>query len=991
MNFLQNKIAKRLFIYLLLFSVLIALFVTASHVFWEYRKDVASIDHRLKLVEVGSVDSIENALWILNDKAIQTQLKGIVAQPDIVYAAIKNDQGELVQAVGSLLDSQVVRAEYALVYAYRDKDHQLGTLEVVASLAGVYQRMVDQLINILFVEAVKILMIALFIFLVVQLVITRHLAKLAEYTAALRLGNLPKPLELRRPSRLLRGPDELDELVAAINGMRRALQETYDDLVASNDVLVRAQQVAHIGNWNWDVQTNVTTWSDELCHIVGMAREEYDGTYEMYLGCIHPADQEGFKALTARIMADKAPYHAEYRLVRKDNGETRYVREDGLVCLNTEGEIANILGTIQDITEIKKSEVELANSKALLESLIDSIPDLIFYKDKDSVYLGGNRSFCEFAGYREEDIVGKTDFDFFPQDVAQFFREKDQEMLREGDSKTNEEWVDYPDGKRVLLETLKTPYYGPDGEVLGLIGISRDLTARKLMEVRLEKSEEKFRQLAENIQEVFWILSKKSKSLQYVSPAYETIWDRSCLSLFEEPLAVFDTIIPEDREKVRQAISEQALAKNLTLPEFRIARPDGSMRWIFAQVFPIHDNRGDVYRYAGIAKDITERKQNEEALRQSQKMEAMGTLAGGIAHDFNNILTAILGYSQLALMQLPEDSALRESIEQVSLAGNRATELVKQILAFSRRSEASRSPQQLTVLVKETLKMLRATLPANITIDQEIDPDCGLIMADITQIHQVLMNLCTNAAHAMEERGGTLTIAIREVRFADHDRARPPKLAAGSYVQLSVRDSGKGIAPGVLEHIFEPYFTTKEMGRGTGLGLSVVHGIVAEHEGIVQVSSTVGEGACFDIFFPKIMDRAVEHESVDLENYPGSESILLVDDEETIVKVGQRMLEDLGYQVTVAASGEEGLAKFKASPDGFQVVVSDQTMPGMSGAEMAVEILKLKPELPIILCTGYSSTISPDKAKALGIRDFVMKPLSGRDLAKMIRAIIDAG
>jgi PAS domain S-box-containing protein len=961
----------------------------AGHVFWEYRNNVADINHHLNIVKASSVESVEHALWTLNDKAVQIQLVGIVSQPAIDYAAIKNDKNEPVYAVGVLPTGRIISQEYPLIYTYRDQDQQLGTLEVVASLAGVYQRLLEQANNIFLIEAVKIGLIAIFFFLVVQLVITRHLAKLADYTHDFRLGDLPAPLHVDRHSRMLRGSDEIDDLVSSINGMRDKLQETYEDLVTSNEVLVRAQSVAHIGSWDWNLLTNITTWSDELCRIVGTTSAEYDGTYNFYLSCIHPGDTERFKALTVRIMADKASYHDEYRIVRRDDGKVRYVQEDGLVIVDEEGSVVHILGTLQDITDRKGAEIELINSKALLESLVHSIPDLIFYKDRASVYLGANRSFCEFTGQSEEELVGKTDYDIFPKDVAEFFRKKDREMLELGEPRSNEEWVDYPDGRRVLLDTLKTPYYGPDGEVLGLIGISRDLTMRKLMEVRLEKSEEKFRQLAENIQEVFWIISRKSKSLQYVSPAYEAIWGRSCLSLFADPMSIKDTIVPEDRVRVMQAITESSLDKNLELPEFRITRSDGSIRWISAQVFPVQDASSEVYRYAGIAKDITRRKRDEDALRQAQKMEAMGTLAGGIAHDFNNILTAILGYSQLALLYLPEDSSVRDSIEQVCQAGNRATELVKQILSFSRRSEASRSPQQLSVLAKETLKMLRATLPANIAIEQEIDPDCGLIMADITQIHQVLMNLCTNAAHAMEENGGTLTVGIHEITFSGGEDLMSHALEPGTYVQLSVRDTGKGIPNDVFEHIFEPYFTTKGIGRGTGLGLSVVHGIVAEHEGKILVSSTVGKGSCFDIFFPKLKTKAVEGKVVDTKRYPGTESILLVDDEEPIVKVSMRMLEELGYHVTTAASGEEGLAKFKAQPEGFQVVITDQTMPGMSGSTMAQDILKIKPDLPIILCTGYSTTISAEQAKAIGIRAFAMKPLLCQDLARLIRGVLD--
>jgi len=412
-------------------------------------------------------------------------------------------------------------------------------------------------------------------------------------------------------------------------------------------------------------------------------------------------------------------------------------------------------------------------------------------------------------------------------------------------------------------------------------------------------------------------------------------------------------------------------------------------------------------------RDITERKQadNEKRLlelqlQQAQKMEAIGTLAGGIAHDFNNILAAIIGYTEIASLQVADDNKAKESLNEVLKAGHRAKDLVNQILAFSRPAEEGRKPIQVTSIMKEALKLLRATLPATIETRQniEIDPDQDTILADPTQIHEVLMNLCTNAAHAMWENGGILEISLQNVEIGirnsefEDDEGKPPihipyssvDLDPGQYLRLTVSDTGHGMTEKVMKRIFDPYFTTKDKGGGTGMGLSVVHGIIKSHSGTITVYSEQAKGSTFHVYLPLIQEE-VQKPDID-DNAPvltGHERILFVDDEHALVEIAKDILERLGYEVVTRTSSVEALELFRVRAHSFDLVITDMTMPNMTGDKLSRELMKIRSDIPIILCTGYSERISEEKAKGMGIREFVMKPLVMKDLAKTVRKALD--
>ena len=370
-------------------------------------------------------------------------------------------------------------------------------------------------------------------------------------------------------------------------------------------------------------------------------------------------------------------------------------------------------------------------------------------------------------------------------------------------------------------------------------------------------------------------------------------------------------------------------------------------------------------------------------------MEAIGTLAGGIAHDFNNILASIMGYTELAMEEVEEKSQVHHDLIQIFKACGRAKNLIYQILTFSQQTEQERVPVQVSHMVKEVLKLLRASLPSNIDIRQRITKNLNHILADPTQIHQIVMNLCANAAHAMQENGGILEIRLFQVTLNADFANKYPDMKKGQYVKLSFKDTGHGIPPEVRDSIFNPYFTTKEKGEGTGLGLAVVHGIVKNLEGEITVDSEPGRGSIFDVYLPVIEDEEQESIKHIEPLHTGHEHVLLVDDEPGIVEMGGRMLESLGYQVTTRTSSIEALELFKHEPGRFELIITDMTMPNMTGDRFSQELMKIRPDIPIILCTGYSHQISEEKAKEIGIKAFVMKPMVKRELSSIVRQVLD--
>ena len=454
--------------------------------------------------------------------------------------------------------------------------------------------------------------------------------------------------------------------------------------------------------------------------------------------------------------------------------------------------------------------------------------------------------------------------------------------------------------------------------------------------------------------------------------------------------------IPEGEQNISRDIYLNDIGKDKNAIHFETKRytKDGNLLDISLSASPIKGNKETTVGLVVNMKDTTEFKKIEAQLQQSQKMEAIGTLAGGIAHDFNNILTSILGFSELTLLDLPDDSKAKKNISQVIASGRRATDLVRQILTFSRKEPRSLKLIDPHIVVKEVLKMLRSSLPTTVKIEEEIDLECGEVQVDPTQLHQVVMNLCTNAFHAMEDQKGTLQVELQRMEVDMGEAAEDPTALDGPFIVLSVSDTGCGMDQATKERIFDPYFTTKETGKGTGLGLAVIHGIVESFSGFIKVESEPGCGTTFQVYIPArenkinlLLQKTDEDGSLPV----GTERIMVVDDEDSILDLHEMVLKRLGYKVTAITDSRVALEKIHAHPDQYDLLLSDQSMPNLSGAELSREVLKIRSTMPIILCTGYSSIVSEKDALAIGIKKYVKKPVGLKKLAVIIRQVLDEG
>lgn len=529
----------------------------------------------------------------------------------------------------------------------------------------------------------------------------------------------------------------------------------------------------------------------------------------------------------------------------------------------------------------------------------------------------------------------------------------------------------------------------------GAIITSIDITYRKRVEEALRESEKRYRTLVETIPHGIQEISTRGV-ITFANSALYHIFGYERGELIGKPL--FDLLVSEkEQQEMKDFLATLVREQPTRIPFLnKCLTKDGRIIDIQSDWNYKKDKKGNLIGFISIITDITNRLLAEEdkirlekKLHHVQKMEAIGTLAGGIAHDFNNILGSILLNTELAIDDLKEDSSALYSLKQVLKGSHRAKDLVEQILTFSRESEIERKPIRIHSIVKETLRMLRAMLPATIIIQQDIAEDVGVILADITQIQQLVLNLCNNAAHAMIAEGGKLKVELENVFINE-----PPvgmDMIPGRYVRLSVSDMGCGMKPEIKDRIFDPFFTTKRPGEGTGLGLSVVHGIVIHHDGMITVESEEGKGSTFDIYLPIIPDDKSSNliPSTLVQPPTGNEDILFVDDEEVVVDANRRTLQRLGYNVTVFTNSKKALSAFKKNPQKFDLVITDMTMPGMTGAELARELIRIRPDIPIILCTGYSQLITPEKSNAIGIQEFVMKPFSRDEIADVIRKVLD--
>ncbi len=640
----------------------------------------------------------------------------------------------------------------------------------------------------------------------------------------------------------------------------------------------------------------------------------------------------------------------------------------------------------RDITFRKAAELTIQEREKRYRAIMENAYDLIAEVDGAAKFLYVSPNFEEVLGYAPPTLLGANIFSLVhPDDQPRVLKEFTEGMKILGKGRSIYRYRHENGGYR-WFESTGRVFQTALGDTRGVI-VSRDITERKEAENALQEMNVAMTHAAPGIA----FMDPEGCYLQ-VNGAYAALLGYLPEELLGQSWKV--SVHPDDHSDALSAFDSM---ETTGIGEFeaRAICKDGAE--IFKQVVMVRgiNAAAGEGHYHCFMRDITERKQMELALaerdqklQQVQKMEAIGTLAGGIAHDFNNILGAILGYSELALTQAKKEPKLTSYLEEVLTAGHRAKELVKQILAFSRRSDHEREAVDLNAMVQESLRMVRATLPTTVEIQSTRAMDSAVVFADSTQMHQVIMNLCGNAEQAMRERGGVLKLMVTSIEVTEDASQEFPELKPGTFVQLTIQDSGQGMTGEVLERIFEPFFTTKGLGEGTGLGLAVVHGIIIGHGGHIGASSVVGKGTTFRILLPRL-DVILPAKSPEAMEWPhGSGRVLFVDDEDVLARWGEQVLTHLGYTVVAMTNPHEAVEFFRSQSNAIDLVVTDQTMPTMSGEALAKALLEIRRDIPIVLCTGFSHTMSEEKANQLGLKGFLMKPVNGAVLAKTLQQLL---
>jgi PAS domain S-box-containing protein len=747
----------------------------------------------------------------------------------------------------------------------------------------------------------------------------------------------------------------------------------------------------HDAIYDWDMQRGMTYCNDRFRQLFE-APLELGSSEGWWKDSIHPDDyRRVVDRAHAGFVARLPTWSTDYRLLRAD-GTYSIVNDRVYVLYEANGTPLRLLGAIADETPRKQTEQLLRDARARLVSAMQAGGLATWVWD-----VSANEVQWDEAAYR---LWGQQPAEVNPlsmEKISSFVHPDDAERIGAVLTQFYNTGIDTPiefrtvrpDGALQWLFATGQIERDDTGQPMRVGGVYIDITDRKQIEQSLRDSQDRLRSAMDAGGLATWIWDVR---------ANEVIWDDATCRLWGRAPDEFrhlgvdellSLVHADDRERFLRAMPRSDHAEVGGPIEFRTLRPDGALQWLLAKGQAQRDANGFAFRTAGVFVDITDRKRSEEAQLQSQKMEALGTLAGGIAHDFNNILLAITGNAKLALTDiqgsLPSEHSVQRNLQEIDKAASRGAELVKRILTFSRREETHREVLRLQPLIEDAIHLLRPTLRATIEIRTALEADCAPVASEPIQIQQVVMNLLTNAAHAIGEKPETIDVRLANCELHDPERFAAGSLPSGRYVCLTISDTGGGIDSAVMERIFDPFFTTKPVGQGTGLGLAVVHGIVRTHSGAIGVESHPGRGTTFRVYFPAASGAVKETQAkAQAVPTPRNAHVLYVDDEEALVFLIGRVLERMGYRVTGCVDPEQALRELRARPHEFAAVITDLSMRGMSGFELTREVKAIRADIPVLLTSGYLRSEDRDVAAQLGIRELILKPNTVEELGRAI-------
>ena len=749
--------------------------------------------------------------------------------------------------------------------------------------------------------------------------------------------------------------------------------------------------VVETGLWDWHIPSGQAIFSKVYYQILGYEDGEFPPTYDAWRVLVHPDDIERVEKELSLCVESGEGFNIDLRMKMK-SGRWCWVSTRGKALeKDNENKAVRMLGTLSEINERKQAERDILNSEARFRTLVQTIPDLIWLKDQDGVYLSCNKVFERLFGSREEDIVGKTDYDFVDRELADLFRAHDKKAIAAGIPSSNEEWVTFlDDGHRALLETIKTPMYDGKGTLIGVLSIGRDITKRKRNE--------------EALQHYSFLMKEMGKAAKIGGWEFDTATGKGT---WTEEVALIHEVDPNDptnvetgtsfytdesKEKIEKAIHDAIEFERPYILELELITGKGNHKWVKTIGHPFIENN-KVTKVRGSFQDITERKQTDkerenlqEQLTQAQKMESVGRLAGGVAHDFNNMLSVIIGYAELARGQVDPSSSLYHELQAIYDAGKRSADITRQLLAFARKQTIAPRILDLNDTVEDMLKMLRRLMGEDINLAWLPGPGLAKVKMDPSQLDQLLANLCVNSRDAIAGVG-KVTVETSMVTFDEAYCADHTGFTLGDFLLLAVSDDGCGMDKELLEKVFEPFFTTKEAGKGTGLGLATVYGIAKQNNGFVDVYSEPGHGTTFKIYLPVYHSGAEEIQTKNITEIPigGKETILIVEDEAAVLGLSKAMLEKFGYNVLTANTPSDAMVLVKTYTQNIDLLVTDVIMPGMNGRDLSRQLLTLYPDIKTLFMSGYTADVIAHQGILNEGVHFIHKPFSSNDLAEKVR------
>ncbi|MFH2067329.1 MAG: PAS domain S-box protein [Pseudomonadota bacterium] len=767
--------------------------------------------------------------------------------------------------------------------------------------------------------------------------------------------------------------EELEERIRELEQTESEHKRTEIQILESEERYKRIFESLQDVYYESGIDGTILEVSQSIEKLSQYTRKELIGTslYDIYTD---PKEREEF----VKIVLDKGRVN-DYEIHLKDkDGSQRLCSISTLLMRDNQGKPLKLIGSMRDISERKLFEEALRESEKKYQSLFNNAQVALFRTSIDGKLIEINKRYAEMAGYSNvEDCMA----DFNPRDA----------------------WAD-PQGRNELLKIIQKKGFVNDYEtkIIRKDGIQiwilfsatvfpeQGFLEGSIVEITDRKQAEKALIAERNMLDT--VTQNAGVGLAIISEDYRTIWANQVLTdIFGDVKDKLCYLTYNNQENICSGCGVREVFTNKKdLVTYEQVGEDINGKTIWSQIIatPIMDEKGNITSALEVVIPITERKKLEEQLRQSHKMESIGKLTGGIAHDFNNILGIIIGNAEIALDDIPEWSPVHLNLEEIKSAGLKASGIVKQLLSFSRKTAQELKPTVIRAVVEDTLNLLRSTIPATIEIRKNISAVDETILADPIQINQIIMNLCINASQEMEQTGGILEVTVENLTLDEETVINYKDMITGEYIKIDIIDTGPGIDPRIIDKIFDPYFTTKEIGKGTGMGLAVVQGIVKSHSGSITVDSKLGRGTAFSMLFPKITEKPeIEIKSKD-ELPCGTETILLVDDEKSIVGMTKQMLERLGYKVEAKTSPKETLELFCSKPDRFDLVITDMMMPQITGIKLSEQLMDIRSDIPVIICTGHSPLIDEEKAKEKGIAAYVMKPVMKHEIAKTIRKVL---